>query len=158
MTLRIAPVRTDDEVDVVRGLLREYQLLLGVDLGFQGFAEELATLPGAYAPPGGLLLLATRAGEPLGCVALRDAGAGRAEMKRLFVRPAARGLGLGRALAERIIEEARAAGYAEIVLDTLPSMGEAHRLYEQLGFRPVAAYNANPIPGTRHLGLPLRPA
>lgn len=158
MTLRIEPVRTDDEVEVVRGLLREYQLLLGVDLGFQGFAEELAMLPGAYAPPGGLLLLARQDDEPLGCVALRDAGTGRAEMKRLFVRPAARGLGLGRALAERIIEEARAAGYAEIVLDTLPSMGEAHRLYEQLGFRPVAAYNANPIAGTRHLGLSLRPA
>lgn len=156
MTVRIVPASAPPEIATVRGLLLEYQAQLGVDLAFQGFAEELATLPGGYAPPGGRLLLATRDGLALGCVAMRDAGAGRAEMKRLYVRPHARGLGLGRLLAERIIEEARAAGYAEMVLDTLPSMGAAHVLYEQLGFRPIAPYNANPVAGTRHLGLTLR--
>lgn len=155
MTLRIDAVSSGAAMDTVRELLREYQLQLGVDLSFQGFAEELDLLPGAYAPPGGRLLLATQDGTALGCVALRDAGGGRAEMKRLYVRPQARGLGLGRALAERIVEEARAAGYAELVLDTLPTMGTAHRLYEQLGFRPIAPYNANPVAGTRHLGLSL---
>ncbi len=154
--VQITPVVTAADVATVRLLLREYQVQLGVNLDFQGFEGELAALPGAYAPPHGRLLLATHDGAPVGCAALRDAGAGRAEMKRLYVRPQARGLGLGRALAERIVEEARAAGYAEIVLDTLPTMGTAHRLYEQLGFRPIAPYNANPIAGTRHLGLSLR--
>jgi putative acetyltransferase len=156
MPPRIAPALTPDDLETIRELMREYQAQLGVDLSFQGFDDELAALPGAYAPPSGRLLLARQGGTALGCIALRDAGDGRAEMKRLYVRPQARGLGLGRALAERIVEEARSAGYAAVVLDTLPSMGEAHRLYEQLGFRPIAPYNANPIAGTRHLGLPLR--
>jgi len=151
----IAPARSPDEIAIVRELMLEYQAQLGIDLDFQGFADELASLPGAYAPPRGRLLLATKDGTALGCVALRDAGGGRAEMKRLYVRPPARGLGLGHALAERIIEEARAAGYAEIVLDTLPTMGTAHRLYEQLGFREIPPYNTNPILGTRYFGLAL---
>lgn len=155
--LAIAPVTTPAELEVVREMLREYQEQLGIDLDFQGFAGELASLPGAYAPPGGRLLLATDDGTPVGCIALRDIGAGRSEMKRLFVRHTARGLGVGKALVERIIAEARAAGFCEIVLDTLPSMDAAQRLYESLGFRDIPPYNANPIAGTRFLALSLDP-
>jgi GNAT superfamily N-acetyltransferase len=139
----------------VRGLLREYQALLGVDLSFQDFATEVQELPGDYAPPGGNLLLARHGGEPVGCVALRAAGGNRCEMKRLFVRPAARGLGAGAALVMAILREARALGYAQIVLDTLPTMGDAQRLYQRFGFRDVAAYRHNPIDGTRYLARSL---
>lgn len=153
--VQITQVITAADVATIRVLLREYQVQLGVDLDFQGFEGELAALPGAYAPPHGRLLLATHDGAPVGCVALRDAGAGRAEMKRLYVRAQARGLGVGKRLVERIVAEARGAGYAEIVLDTLPSMAAAQKLYEQLGFRDIPAYNASPIAGTRFLGRSL---
>lgn len=154
--LHIAEVVTPDDIATVRALIREYQSHLGVDLSFQGFDAEMRNLPGDYAPPRGRLLLATHDGEPVGCVALRDAGASRSEMKRLFVRPGTRGLGVGNALVSQVIDDARTIGYAEIVLDTLPSMADAQRMYERFGFRDIAPYRENPIQGTRYLAKSLR--
>ena len=156
--LHIAQARSSEEIAVVRTLFLEYQSLLGVDLSFQDFEAEVRDLPGSYAPPRGRLLLATHEGEPVGCVALHAAGWPRAEMKRLFVRPEARGLGVGRALVSAVVTEAEAIGYAEIVLDTLPSMAEAQRLYEHFGFRDIPPYRPNPIQGTRYLSKSLREA
>jgi len=139
----------------VRTLLVEYQASLGVDLCFQNFARELEQLPGEYAPPPGRLYLAWVRGEAAGCVALRSIDARTAEMKRLYVRPQHRGQGLGRALATQAIEDARSLHHVRIVLDTLPSMREAHVLYAALGFEQVEPYTCNPIVGTRFLGLTL---
>lgn len=151
----IRPAVVPADLPTVKALFSEYAAGLGFDLCFQGFDEELATLPGKYAPPAGRLLLAWRGDEAVGCVALRPLQGGDCEMKRLYVRPAARGMQVGRRLAERICAEARAAGYRRILLDTLPSMSEAVRLYTALGFRPVAPYVFNPIPGALFLGLDL---
>jgi putative acetyltransferase len=142
-------------VATCRELFLEYQEGLGVSLCFQNFDAELAGLPGDYAPPRGRLLLARHGAEPAACVALRPLPGGDAEMKRLYVRPAHRGTGLGRALAERIIGEARALGYGSLKLDTLPSMREAQALYGRLGFVATAPYNDNPVTGTRFLALDL---
>jgi ribosomal protein S18 acetylase RimI-like enzyme len=141
---------------VVRELFVEYAAGLGVDLCFQSFDEELAGLPGKYAPPDGALLLATVDGEPAGCVALRPLGDGACEMKRLYVRDAYRGMGLGRALVARVIAEAEARGYAAMRLDTLDTMATALRLYQGFGFRDTGAYVYNPIPGARYLELALQ--
>ena len=141
-----------------RELFVEYQRGLGVSLCFQNFERELETLPGDYARPRGRLILARVAGEPAGCVALRPLGPREAEMKRLYVRAMFRGMGLGRTLAECAIDEARALGYATLKLDTLPSMGEAQRLYAELGFVGTAAYNDNPVEGVRFLALALAPS
>ncbi len=151
----IRPAAFPADLPTVKALFLEYAAGLGFDLCFQGFDEELATLPGKYAPPAGRLLLAGSGEEAAGCVALRPLQGDACEMKRLYVRPAARGLQVGRRLAERICDEARAAGYRRILLDTLPSMSEAVRLYTALGFRPVAPYVFNPIPGALFLGLDL---
>lgn len=150
--LQITEALTADEVSTVRTLLREYQELLGIDLSFQDFEAEVNGLPGPYTPPGGRLLIATHGGVPVGCVALRAAG----RSQRLYVRPTARGVGVGRALVSRVLSEARAIGYSEVVLDTLPTMIEAQRLYEQFGFHDVLPYRPNPIPGTRFLARSLR--
>ena len=142
-------------IEACRALFREYEKGLGVSLCFQHFDEELASLPGMYARPRGRLLLARIVGEPAACVALRPLGERDGEMKRLYVRAAYRGMGLGRMLAECVIDEARAIGYATLKLDTLPAMKEAQLMYEQLGFIDVAPYNDNPVAGTRFMSLDL---
>jgi ribosomal protein S18 acetylase RimI-like enzyme len=144
-------------IEAARGLFREYQEALGVDLGFQGFDAELAGLPGEYATPRGRLLLAYVDGALAGCVALRPLGADACEMKRLYVRPAFRADGVGRRLVERVMNEAGAQGYRRMCLDTLPTMDGAQRLYERLGFTDIPAYRHNPIAGSRFLGLDLGP-
>jgi putative acetyltransferase len=154
--LVITHAQSADEIAIVRSLMREYQQRLGVDLSFQGFAAELHALPGSYAPPSGRLLLAWHEQTPVGCAALQRVTSSRAEMKRLYVPPSARGLGVGRRLVTQLLAEAQAIGYAEVVLDTLPTMNEAQRLYEQFGFRDIEPYRANPIAGTRYLGKTLR--
>ncbi len=141
----------------VRGLFREYAESLGFDLCFQGFSAELAGLPGDYAPPEGALLLAMVAGNPTGCVALRRWDREACEMKRLYVRPACRGLGLGRALAETVVARGRMLGYRRMLLDTLDSMEAALDLYASLGFRKISPYYANPIPGACYLSLEWAP-
>ncbi len=154
--ISIQPAVFPRDLDVVRRLFQEYADGLGVDLGFQGFADELATLPGKYAPPKGRLLIAWRDGEALGCVALRAIDDESCEMKRLYVRPAARGEQLGRRLAERICQEAREAGYARICLDTLSTLHAAVALYRSLGFKPIAPYVFNPHPDVVFLGIDLK--
>jgi ribosomal protein S18 acetylase RimI-like enzyme len=139
----------------VRALLLEYQTSIGVDLCFQDFANELEQLPGAYAPPQGRLYLMWMGSEPAGCVALRPLDARTAEMKRLYVRPAHRGRGLGRLLAQQVIEDARSSLHTRVVLDTLPSMREAQALYAALGFTEIEPYTSNPIVGTRFMELTL---
>ena len=146
---------TGADVEAVRKLFREYADGLGVDLSFQDFEAELQSLPGKYAPPAGRLLLAWMQGAAVGCVALRRVDLTSCEMKRLYVRPQARGERLGRRLAERICAEARAAGYARICLDTLPSMQPAQALYRSLGFAPIPPYVFNPIAGTQFMARDL---
>jgi ribosomal protein S18 acetylase RimI-like enzyme len=148
--IRIAPVRTADDLVAAAVLFRRYAESLDVDLAYQNFETEVATLPGFYAPPVGTLLLARRADDTaLGCVGLRPlAIAGCCEMKRLYVSPEGRSLGLGNALAEAIVREGARIGYREMRLDTLPSMTEAIALYRKLGFEPTAAYYETPVAGT----------
>ena len=138
-------------METARALLVEYQKSLGVSLCFQNFDAEVAGLPGAYAAPEGRLLLAFAGEEPAGCVALRKLEDGICELKRLWVRPAFRGTGLGRRLAKAVLSEARAAGYRVVRLDTLPSMREAQALYVSLGFVDIPPYNDHPIEGTRFM-------
>lgn len=155
MMTDIRPAELPRDLEVVRALFAEYAASLGVDLAFQGFESELAELPGKYQPPAGRLLLAWKDGRAVGSIALRPLDASRCEMKRLYVRPEARGEKLGRRLAERICQEARQAGYARICLDTLPMMAPAQSLYESLGFVPIEPYVFNPVPGTKFLALDL---
>jgi putative acetyltransferase len=152
----IREAQTSEDFARVRALFLEYQSTLGVDLCFQGFAEELASLPGKYARPAGRLLLASNESEVLGVVALRPLADSDCEMKRLYVRTAGRGLGLGRQLTEALIREARLEGYQRVLLDTLPAMAEAQELYRSMGFVDIAAYCDNPIAGTRYMALTLR--
>jgi len=153
--LRIAHAEGQEQIEAARALFREYQAELGVDLEFQGFARELAGLPGDYQPPGGRLLLAWSDQVAVGCIAMRALEDGACEMKRLYIRPSHRGLGLGRTLALELIDRARAAGHRRMLLDTLPSMQAAQTLYESLGFRQAPAYRFNPVTGTRYLQLDL---
>jgi GNAT superfamily N-acetyltransferase len=158
MTAAIRDAATAADIALARVLFIEYAEWLGVDLGFQGFERELAMLPGAYARPGGRLLLAGMPGEAFGCIALRplDPEGGSAsgaigEVKRLYVRPAARNGGWGRRLAEALIAEARAIGYRELKLDTLEWMTEARALYGRQGFRECAPYYDNPLAGAVYM-------
>jgi ribosomal protein S18 acetylase RimI-like enzyme len=140
--LSAAPLRAQSQADyaAARDLLREYAQLLGVDLSFQGFAAELDALEHIYGPPAGLLLMARGAGGFLGCLGVRRLSADECEMKRLYVRESARRTGLGRALAQAAIEQSRALGYRRMLLDTLPEMAGAQRLYRSLGFRECGPY------------------
>jgi len=156
----IVPALVEPSLSQVRDLIREYGSLPGVVRCFQDFESELATLPGAYAPPGGRLLMAVADADEsphqaVGCVGLRKWKEHVCEMKRLYVRPALRGKNVGRALVEAIVREARGMGYETMVLDTLPSMSEAHRLYRTLGFREIPAYQDHPIPDALFFELPL---
>jgi GNAT superfamily N-acetyltransferase len=144
-------VRESSDVEEVRALVREYAASLPFALDFQDFDRELNELPGDYAPPKGALLLARGAG----CVGLRPIDETTCEMKRLYVRPSARGTGLGRRLAEAAITKARTLGYTRMRLDTVPGMDSAQSLYEHLGFEDIPPYRANPIPGARFLELEL---
>jgi putative acetyltransferase len=154
--MEIIQPSAQEEIAEARALFEEYAAWLKVDLCFQGFAAELAGLPGVYAPPGGRLLLAVEAGgQAAGCVALKPLEQGACEMKRLFVRPAYRRQGIGRTLAERVIEEAKTIGYEVVKLDTLPSIRIATKLYESLGFVRCEAYYNTPIKETIFLELRL---
>jgi len=144
------------QLEEIRSLFLEYAQSLGFSLCFQGFDEELRALPGMYAPPRGRLLLATEDEVPAGCVGLHEWDAGIAEMKRLYVRNAYRGRGLGRVLTDAALADARALGYRSVRLDTIPSlMQPAIALYRELGFREIPPYRDNPIPGALYLELRL---
>lgn len=153
--------RAEDEQDLhmARALFEDYQADLGIDLCFQGFAEELDGLPGEYAEPAGALLLAFVDGAPAGCCALRPLinsdHMNACEMKRLFVRPAFRGFGLGRLLVEEILSLARLSGYSNMLLDTLSDMEAARALYQEVGFVEVPPYYHNPLPGAHYLKVEL---
>ncbi len=144
-----------EEMELARELFREYQAGLNIDLCFQSFEEELASLPGRYAPPQGVILFAEIESGVGGVVAMRALDPFTAELKRLFVRPEFQGAGLGRALAEAVIDTARRRGYSRLRLDTLPSMGTAIGLYRRLGFVEIDPYTANPVTGALYLELPL---
>lgn len=158
--LEVLPVRTQAQIAAVQGLFRDYQQGLGIDLCFQGFEEELAQLPGLYAEPEGALLMALVNGQPAGCCALRPLAHSdhldACEMKRLFVRPAFRGLGLGRRLVDAIVLAAEQAGYATMLLDTLSDMESARALYQEVGFVETEPYYHNPLAGAHYLMLDLR--
>jgi ribosomal protein S18 acetylase RimI-like enzyme len=147
--------QTTNDWSAVRTLFDEYAASIGIDLCFQNFAVELASLPGDYAKPRGALLLATANGHLAGCCALRPLDnadyANACEMKRLYVRPAFRGLGIGKLLADAILEHARLSDYAHILLDTLDDMEAARALYEELGFEEIPPYYFNPIAGSHYL-------
>jgi GNAT superfamily N-acetyltransferase len=143
------------DLEEVRALFREYADWVAVDLSFQGFAEELAGLPGEYKAPQGTLILCVVGQRAAGCIGVRPWQARTCEMKRLYVREEFQGRGCGFFLAAQAIEWARQAGYDRMLLDTLPAMTAAQRLYERLGFREVDAYRFNPVPGTRYMELSL---
>ena len=152
----ITPVSLPTDLPALTSLFRAYAASLPIDLGYQGFDGELAALPGKYAPPAGALLIARdAAGAALGCVAMRPLEADICEMKRLYVAPAGRGQGLGRALTLALIEAARTSGYREMRLDTLPTMTDAQKLYRALGFTEIAPYYDTPIAGTVFMNLRL---
>ena len=142
MVLSIRPARSPEDIQAARKLFLAYSESLDFDLCFQGFDAEMARFPGEYVPPAGDLLLAWRGGEAVGVVALRRFGEGVAEMKRLYLGDAARGLGAGRMLAEQVVVSARSLGYRSLRLDTATSMTAAIRLYESMGFRRLAEPDA----------------
>jgi putative acetyltransferase len=154
-TIVLRPPANAEEIDAMRAIFKEYADQLGVDLCFQAFDEELATLPGLYDAPRGALLMALVDGELAGCCALRPLEdvdyPNASEMKRLYVRKAFRGFGLGRQLVEATLDAARAAGYHCVLLDTLDDMEAARTLYEDLGFESIAPYYHNPIAGAHYL-------
>ena len=155
VSLEISQALGPGDIGEIRRLFVEYAESLGYDLGFQNFDDEVANLPGAYAPPGGALLLARTGGAVAGGIGLRALEPGICEMKRLYVRPEFRAIKAGRRLAEAVINEARSAGYGKMRLDTLPTMEAAAHLYQALGFHEIAPYYTNPIPKVRYYELDL---
>ena len=153
--IRIESGETPEFVATIRTLFVEYSESLEVDLCFQGFTEELATLPGDYARPTGRLALAFQGNEVAGCGALRPLSSDVCEMKRLYVRPAFRGKGAGGAMIDALISSAREIRYQRMRLDTLPSMASAIAIYRSLGFKEIAPYRANPVPGALFFELDL---
>jgi carbonic anhydrase len=154
--VKIVQPQSLEDIDRARQLFEEYAAWLGLDLCFQKFDEELAKLPGAYAPPDGRLFLALDDDRISGCVALRSLGGGVCEIKRLYVRPDSRGKGLGRELTKAVIDAAREIGYERMRLDTLPGrMDRAIAMYQSLGFREIEAYYHNPYDGVTFMELSL---
>ena len=151
--LKILEAQAGENLEIIRKLFEEYAESLGFDLSFQNFDEELANLPGEYALPTGCLLLATYQGNAAGCIALRRIDKTICEMKRLFVRPQFQRKGIGRALAEAVIERAKKAGYKQMHLDTVPTMDAARDLYNSLGFKEIDAYRYNPLEGAVFMEL-----
>lgn len=154
--IELVSAQTPSDYATARALFLEYAAQLGVDLCFQGFAEELERLPEMYGPPAGCLILARDGEDVVGCVGVRRFSADTCEMKRLFVREVARGSGLGRQLAETSVAAARRLGYRRMVLDTLERMAAARHVYAELGFREIDAYYENPLAGVRYFELALR--
>lgn len=154
--IKIIPAATDVQFNEIRTLFREYATQLSVDLDFQGFPEELATLPGHYAPPLGALFLAMDGESVAGCVAMKSLGHGVCEMKRLYVRPKFRKKGIGRMLAGEVVRHALQLGYHRIRLDTLASLIEAMDLYRSMGFKEIPPYYDNPLSGVVYWELRLR--
>jgi carbonic anhydrase len=152
---QIVPVESAEHLRLVRGLFEEYWRSFGFTPCFQNFRAEVASLPGAYAPPDGRLALALVGGEAAGCVALRRFDERRCEGKRLYVKPEYRGRGIGRALLDWVIAEARAAGYHEMLGDTMPLMDRALEMYERVGFQRIEPYAEQPTPGAIYLRLAL---
>ncbi len=153
--IEIQRVAMPEDYEEAQALIEEYVGTLGFDLTFQDFDHEISNLPGAYRPPDSCILLATQDDIVLGCVALRPFERDVCEMKRLYVRPAGRGQGIGRRLAEAVIEEARRVGYRVMRLDTIGTMHAANALYRSLGFREIPAYRDNPVDGARFFELTL---
>ena len=158
-TIELVAVENPAQLDALRGLFREYADSLDIDLCFQNFDAELATLPGDYAEPGGALLLALVDGQPAGCGALRPIAdvdyPNACEMKRLYVRRAFRGFGLGRLMAQQLMDLAMRAGYGTLLLDTLDEMEAARGLYGSMGFEEIPPYYFNPLPGAHYLKVEL---
>lgn len=150
-------VQSDEWLSLVKELFLEYATSLNFNLCFQSFDQELAGLPGDYAPPKGRLMLAISDGKPAGCVALRKLAGDICEMKRLYVKPSFRGKRIGKELSTRIIEEAKKAGYSKMRLDTVPEMRDAITIYRSLGFYPIDPYRENPIAGALFMELDLKP-
>lgn len=155
MTIDVRHATLPQDLDVVRSLFREYSQALGIDLCFQGFEAELAQLPGKYAAPTGRILLAWEGEQAVACVAMRKVDDISCEMKRLYVRPELRKRQLGRRMVDRILAEAKQAGYRRICLDTMPSMNAAIGLYTDLGFQQIEPYVFNPVEGALFLGREL---
>jgi ribosomal protein S18 acetylase RimI-like enzyme len=153
--VRIDQATSEADLDAIRKLFHEYADSLGVDLNYQGFDREVRELPGDYAPPAGTLLLARHDHDIVGCVGVRPFDERTAEMKRLYVRPSGRGLGLGRTLTEAAITFARDAGFERMRLDTLPQMQRAQELYRTLGFVSIDPYRFSAVPGTVYMELVL---
>lgn len=151
----IRPASFPEDLAAVTAIFRDYVLSPTVDLGFQDYEQEFAQLPGKYVQPDGCILLAIAAHEVVGCAALRRVDDHTCELKRVYVRPSARGMDLGRQLVLRMLHEAKAAGYSRMCLDVLPEFVAAQRLYESLGFVAAEPVSFNPVPGTKFLALAL---
>lgn len=156
--IELRQAASEAEMDAARVLFEEYAASLNYSLCFQNFSNELASLPGEYAPPSGCLLLAYASGQLAGCIALRSLEPGVCEMKRLYVRPEFRGMGLGRMLVEAIVSEAREKAYTFMRLDSLPEQERAQGLYKAFGFTYIDAYTRNPVEGARFMELHLNSA